>query len=627
MDYFLHNLLEMHRLVGYAGQILYVDLNTSKTRIEKLDVTVAKNFVGGLGLGLKLWLDNAHTCVEPLSADNPLVLSIGPLSGTVFPTGGNGHVFVSKSPASGAVAGSISHGSFGAELKRAGYDAVIITGKSPKPVYLWIDDASIQLLNANTFMGKSASETEDAIKEELGDYYIRVASIGIAGEKLSKIATITNEKTRTAGRIGLGAVMGSKNLKAIAVRGTHDVAVAAPNEFMNMVQDFTERMKGAATDKYIKIGTVADLLVHNQLNCLPTKNYSNARFENAEKVSGEALTDRYVAKIIACATCPMPCEHEVIIPEGPFKGVMTRMEYESLWALGPYCGVNQLDAIVKATELCYYYGLDAQSVGVTVGFLMDCHEKGVLTHDDLGGLDMHFGNAEALLTLIEKIGKREGIGDKFADGVKVAAEKVGKDSHKFAAHIKGLEITGYDLRCSKTAALTFATSYSGADNGNYSFDVNSKTDSYKDSSKYVAEMTNIDAIVNSLIVCEYSKPVFQNSYAEMASLYSLVTGDELTPEDLKQTAERINVLIRLINFREGMSRKDDVLPWKIMNIPIPDEGPAKGKVITQQELNILLDEYYALRGWTQNGVPTTEKLQEIGLKEYLNIVEDRQETR
>jgi aldehyde:ferredoxin oxidoreductase len=489
------------------------------------------------------------------------------------------------------------------------------------------DDASIQLLNANTLMGKSSSETEDAIKEELGDYYIRVASIGVAGEKLSKIATITNEKTRTAGRIGLGAIMGSKNLKAIAVRGTHDVAVASPNEFINMVQDFTERMKGDATDKYTKIGTVADLLVHNQLNCLPTNNYNNAHFEGAEKISGEALAARYVAKIIACATCPMPCEHEVIIPEGPFKGVMTRMEYASLWALGPYCGVSQLDVIVKATELCYYYGLDAQSVGVTAGFIMDCHEKGILTHDDLSGLDMHFGNAEALLTLIEKIGKREGIGDKFADGVKVAAEKIGKDSNKFAAHIKGLEVTGYDLRCSKTAALAFATSYSGADNDNYSFNIHNKTNSHKDSSKCVAETTDIDAIVNSLIVCEYSKNVFQKEYAEIANLYNLVTGDELTPEDLKQTSERINVLIRLINFREGMSRKDDILPWKVMNIPIPDEGPAKGKVVTQQELNILLDEYYAFRGWNQNGVPTTKKIREIGLDEYLSIVEDRQEIR
>ncbi len=616
----------MHRLFGYAGQILYVDLGTGKTRVEKLDEAVAKKFIGGLGLGLKLWMDNAQAGVDPLGAENPLVLAIGPVAGTMFPTGGNGHVFVSKSPASGAVAGSIAHGSFGAELKRAGYDAVILTGKSPKPVYLWIDDASVQLLNANQLLGKSASETEDTIKEELGDYYIRVASIGSAGEKISKIATITNEKTRTAGRIGLGAVMGSKNLKAIAVRGTHDVTVAKPDEFMGMVQDFQERMKGTATEKYTQLGTVEDLMVHNALNCLPTRNYSNAHFENAEKVSGEALNARYVAKIIACATCPMPCEHEVIIPEGPFKGAMTRMEYESLWALGPYCGVDRLDTVVKATELCYYYGLDAQSVGVTVGFLMDCHEKGILTHEDLGGLDAHFGNAEALLALVEKIGKREGIGDKLADGVKTAAEKIGKDSQKLAQHIKGLEVAGYDLRCFKTAALAFATSYSGADNDNYAFAAKGKVDHYnKGRSKHVAEMDDTDALTDSLMVCKYSKPAFQKEYAEMATLYGSVTGNKISPEELKRAAERINVLTRLINVREGLSRKDDTLPWKVLNEPIPDEGPAKGSVVTQKDLDALLDDYYKTRGWASNGVPTTAKLQELGLDEYSSVVEGKQE--
>lgn len=613
-------------MFGYAGQILFVDLSTGKTKVDKLDEAVAKKFIGGLGLGLKLWTDNAQIDVDPLSAENPIVLAIGPVAGTFFPTGGNGHVFVSKSPASGAVAGSVAHGSFGAELKRAGYDAVVITGKSSRPVYLWIDDASVQLLNANSLMGKSASETEDAIKEDLGDYYIRVASIGSAGEKLSKIATITNEKTRIAGRIGLGAIMGSKNLKAIAVRGTHDVAVAKPDEFMSMVQEFQERMMGPATEKYTKLGTVEDLLVHNALYCLPTRNYSNAHFENAEKISGEAINTRYTAKVIACATCPMPCEHEVIIPEGPFKGAMTRIEYESLWALGPYCGVDRLDAIIKAVELCYYYGLDAQSVGVTVGFLMDCHEKGILTHEDLGDLDAHFGNVEVLLQLIEKIGKREGIGDKLADGVKVAAEKIGKDSQQFAQHIKGLEVTGYDLRCFKTAALGFATSFSGAHGDSYAFDVRGKTDNYgKDRSKYVTQVNDIAAVFDSLMICMHSKPAFQKEYIEMAKLYTSITGIETSDEDIKHAGERISNLERLINFRIGMNRKDDTLPWKVMHEPIPDEGPTKGAVITQKDLDALLDDYYAVRGWSINGVPTTAKLQELGLEEYSKIAEDEKE--
>lgn len=611
-------------MFGYAGQILYVDLSTGKTHVEKLEESTAQKYLGGLGLGLKLWFDNSKALIGAFDSENPLVLAVGPLAGTLFPTGGNGHVFVSKSPASNAVSGTVAHGSFGAELKRAGYDAVVLTGKASKPVYLWIDDDSVQLLNANQLLGKSASETEDAIKEEIGDYYIRVASIGLAGEKLSKISCIINDKTRTAGRIGLGAVMGSKNLKAIAVRGTHDIVPASPEAFMDMVKDFHERMKGTATEKYTKLGTVEDILVHNVLNCLPTRNYSNSHFETAEKVSGEALNARYVAKIIACSTCPMPCEHEVIVPEGPYKGAMTRMEYESLWAMGPYCGVDKLDAVVKAVELCNYYGLDAQSTGVTVGFVMDCHEKGILSHQDLG-IDAHFGNADALLYLIEKIGKREGIGEQLADGVKIAAEKIGKDSHKLAQHIKGLEVSGYDLRCFKTAALGFAVSFSGSDNDDYAFDVKGKVDHYtKGRAKHVAELENIDHIVNSLMVCKFSKTAFHKDQAEFAKLYSLVTGYETSPEELRKVAERINTLLRLINIREGLKRKDDTLPWKVMHEPIPDEGSVKGALVTQKDLDSLLDDYYKTRGWTQNGVPTIVKLKELELESLSDIIESGQ---
>ncbi len=611
-------------MYGYAGQILYVNLSTSKTHVEKLDESTAKRYLGGLGLGIKLWFDNSKAGIDALDSENPIVLAIGPVAGTMFPTGGNGHVFVSKSPASGAVSGAVAHGSFGAELKRAGYDAVVLTGKSSKSVYLWIDDDSVQLLNANRLLGKSPSETEDALKEEIGDYYIRVASIGLAGEKLSKIACIINDKTRIAGRIGLGAVMGSKNLKAIAVRGTHDIIPATPDGFMEMVKEYHERMKGTATEKYTKIGTVEDVLVHNVLNCLPTRNYSNAHFENAEKVSGEALNARFVAKIIACSTCPMPCEHEVIVPEGPYKGTMTRMEYESLWAMGPYCGVDRLDAVVKAVELCNYYGLDAQSAGVTIGFVMDCHEKGILSHQDLG-VDAHFGNAEALLYIVEKMGKREGIGERLADGVKVAAEKIGKNSQKLAQQIKGLEVSGYDLRCFKTAALGFAVSYSGADNDNFAFDVKGKVDHYaKGRAKHVADLEDIDNLINSLMVCRFSKVVFHKEQAELAKLYSLVTGYETSPEEIRKIAERINTLTRLVNIREGLSRKDDTLPWKVMHESIPDEGPAKGAIVTHKDLDALLDDYYKTRGWTQNGIPTSAKLKELELDELSPIIESGQ---
>ena len=407
----------------------------------------------------------------------------------------------------------------------------------------------------------------------------------------------------------------------------HDIVVAKPDEFMDMVKEFHERMKGPSTQKYRILGTVENILVNNTMFCMPTRNYRNAHFEDAEQVSGEAVNERYVSKIIACSSCPMRCEHEAVVREGPYKGTMARIEYESLWAMGPYTGVNKLDAIIKAAELCNYYGLDAQSTGVTVGFVMDCHEKGILSHDDLGGIDAHFGNAEALLQLIEKIGKREGIGDVLADGVKVAAQKIGKSSEKLAQHIKGLEVTGYDMRCLKTAALSYAVSFRGADHNRssaYAIDLKGKVNrlkAEKGRGKLVKDLEDTFALLDSFIVCKNARGSFYKELEDMAKLYSLVTGSDMTVGELSSASERIMTLARLINLREGLSRKDDTLPWKVMNEPIPDEGPVKGAIVTQDELDLMLDDYYQARGWTLEGVPTTAKLRELGMDELKSIVE------
>jgi aldehyde:ferredoxin oxidoreductase len=618
-------------LHGYAGRILHVDLTTGKTHTEKLTTEYAKKYIGGIGLGMRLWLDNSKPNLDPLTPENPLVLALGPISGTMFPTGGNGHAFVAKSPETFAIGEAIAHGTFGAELKRAGYDAIIITGKAEKPTYLWIDDDSVQLLDASNLMGKSPAQTEETIKTDLGDYYIRVAAIGIAGEKLTRIASIINEKTRAAGRTGLGAVMGSKNLKAIAVRGTHDIIPAKPDQFMEMVQEFHERMKGPATKKYRTLGTPENVLVHNSLYCMPTRNYNNAHFEDADKVSGELLNEKYVAKIIGCNSCAMRCEHEVVVPEGPYKGTLTRMEYETLWAMGPYCGINRLDAIIKAMELANYYGMDAISTGVIVGFTMDCYENGILTKKDLDGIEANFGNSEALIQLIEKIGNRQGIGNTLAEGVRIAAKKIGKGAEKLAQHIKGLEVTGYDLRCLKTAALGFAVSFRGADHnrhGAYSFDVKGKVNrlkAEKGRGPMVRDMEDTYAVIDSLIICKFSRGTYYKGLVEMAKLYNLVTGIDMTAEELKQSGERINTVARVINIREGLGRKDDTLPWKVMNMPIPDEGPVKGAVVTQKELDLLLDDYYESRGWTLEGVPTLAKLKELGMDDLVSVVEGKQE--
>jgi aldehyde:ferredoxin oxidoreductase len=614
-------------LYGYAGRVLHVDLTTGKTHVEPLNEDYAKKYIGGIGLGMRLWLDHSKPEVDPFSPENPLSLTTGPISGTIWPTGGNGHAFVSKSPQSYGVGEAKSHGSFGTELKRAGYDAVIFKGKAEKPVYVWIDDDSVQLLDASHLMGKSPADTEDTIREELGDYYIRVAAIGPAGEKLVRIACIINDKTRAAGRTGMGAVMGSKNLKAIAVRGTHDVTVAKPEEFMEYVKEFHERMKGPATQKYRTLGTPENVLVHNSLSCMPTRNYNNSRFEGAEKVSGENLNERFVAKIIGCSSCAMRCEHICVVPEGPYKGTMTRMEYEPLWAMGPYCGVDRLDAIIKGMDLCNYYGIDAISAGVIVGFAMDCYEKGILTEKDFDGIDARFGNHEALVKIIEKMGKREGIGDILAEGVKTAGEKIGRGAEKLAQHIKGVEVTGYDLRCLKTAALGFAVSFRGADHnrhGAYAFDVKGKVNrlvAEKGRGKMVKDMEDVYTLIDSFIVCKFSRGTYYKELEDMTKLYILVTGIEMTPEEMKRSGERINNVARLFNIREGLGRKDDTLPYKVMHLPIPDEGPSKGAYVSQEELDLLLDDYYMARGWTREGIPTVEKLKELGMDDLIPIVE------
>ncbi|MCW3984302.1 MAG: aldehyde ferredoxin oxidoreductase family protein [Candidatus Bathyarchaeota archaeon] len=615
-------------MFGYAGKILYVDLATGKTRTEKLSEETARKYIGGIGLGMYLWLSNTKTRMDAFSPENPFVLALGPLSGTMFPTGGNGHAFISKSPSTNGVAEAVAHGTFGTELKRAGYDAVVITGKAEKPVYLWIDDDSVKLRDANHLWGRSPSETEDVIRDELGDYYIRVAAIGLAGEKLSKIASIINDKTHAAGRTGVGAVMGSKNLKAIAVRGTCDVAVAKPAEFLDLVQEFHERMKGPAAKKYRTLGSIESLAINNNLTCLPTNNYERAHFLGIDKISGEVLNEHFLAKIIACNSCAMRCEHEVIIRDGSYRGTMTRLEYDNVWALGPNCGVDQPNFIIKAAERCYYYGLDATSTGVAVGFLMDCHEKGLVSHEQLDGIDAHFGNANAVINLIEKIGKREGIGDILAEGVKVAAEKIGKNAYELAQHIKGLEVTGYDLRCLKTTALAAAVSFRGADHTRSNVlivDLKGKVNSLKAEKgrgKIVKDFEDVTNLLDSLMVCKNAKGTFYGELADIAKVYSITTGIQVTPEEMAVTAQRIQTLAKLINTRGGLTRKDDTLPWKVMNKPVPDDGPAKGAVVTQEELDLLLDDYYEARGWTKQGLPTQAQLKELGLEAFAHIVKE-----
>jgi len=617
--------------LSYIKRILYVDLTTGKTETKPLKDELAKKYIGGIGLGMKLWLDHSKAGIDPLSPENPLVFTTGPLTGTMAPSAGNSYAVVAKSPLTEGINESKAHGFFGAELKRAGYDAVIFTGKSDKLVYAWIDDDSVQLIDAQHLKGKSPQETEETIREEIGDYYIRVSAIGEAGEKLVRVACAINDEFRAIGRGGMGAVMGSKNLKAVAVRGTNDVNVANLEEFTEFVRTIHERMKGPATRKYRTLGTPENVLVLNALAALPTRNFSQATFEGAEKVSGEYLNERYIKKIIGCATCGMRCDHIALVPEGEYKGTTSRVEFECLWALGPLCGVDRLDAIIEAISLCDYYGLDGISTGVIVAFAMDLYENGIITKEDTDGLDLSFGNHEALVETVKRMGTRKGwLGDTLAEGSMRAAEKIDKGAEKYANHIKGMELPGYDLRTLKTAALGFSVSFRGAchlRSGAYSPDVKGKVDRFKiekGRGKIVMDGEDLYNVVDSLILCKFSRGVMYDGLKDMAKYYTLATGFEMTPEELIKAGERINNLARVINIREGRgTREYDTLPWKIMHVPVPDEGVAKGAVVNQKEFDTGLDDYYSVRGWTEDGIPTPEKLKELGLGDLVSIVKKK----
>jgi aldehyde:ferredoxin oxidoreductase len=518
-----------------------------------------------------------------------------------------------------------STGQWGAELRMAGYDIVVIKGKAPKPVYLWIDDESVQMMNASHLWGKTTWATEQLIRDELGDQNIRVSAIGPAGENLVRLACLINDHFRAAGRTGLGAVAGSKNLKAVAVRGTHDVSVADPGKLQEFCKDLYERAKGPATSKYRGLGTPANILVLNAQDAMPTRNYQSASFEGVETVSGEYLNEHFVTKIQGCSACPCRCEHIAEVREGPFKDAISRVEYEPTMAFGPYCGVSDLSAVIKAIEYCNLYGTDAIGTGIVIGFAMECYKKKLISKEDTGGLELEFGNGAAMVDMVKKIALREDIGALLAEGVKRASQKIGQGSEHFAMHIKGLEMTGYDARSLKTAALGYAVSRRGADhqrNGSYGWDLSGKVDRFKAEpgrGKLVMGDEDLYCVIDSMIICKFTRTIWK-VYDDIAKVYSLVTGIPMTAGDMEKAGERMSNLARLFNIREGLTRKDDSLPERIMTDPIPS-GIAKGSVTTQQDLDIMLDGYYEARGWTPMGVPEKTKLDELGLGSYAEIIE------
>ena len=586
---------------------------------------MARDFIGGAGFIAKMLVDYQKPGIDAFDPESPLVFATGAFCGTMVPGSSSKWGVGAKSPQSQAFGEAYSTGFFGGEMRRAGYDIVMITGKADKPSVLYLEDDSVQILDGTPYWGMDNWETEDAIKADLGDPSVRIASIGQAGENLVRFACVINDRLRAAGRTGMGAVMGSKHLKAVAIKGTKDVEIADVEGFKEFAKELYTRSMGPSTEKYRVLGTAANVLTLNKAAAMPTRNWQDAVFEGADTISGEYLNEHFVTKIQGCEACGSRCEHVATVKEGPFKGAIGRVEYEPTYSFGSCTGVAELDGVIRAVQLVDMYGMDALSAGVVVAFGMECFEKGIITTKDTGGIELKFGDKEAMCAMLKKIAFREDIGDVLAEGVKGASEKIGKGSEAWALHIKGVEMTGYDVRGLKTAALGYAVSRRGADHqrhGAYGPDLKGSVDRFtadKERGPLVVEGEDVYSVIDSLIVCKFNRGIWD--YDDMAKMYQIATGIPMTGDQIHLSGQRISNLAKIYNLREGLGRSADHLPIRVMKDPI-QSGVAKGQVVTQEDLDILLDGYYEARGWDKEGIPSKKKIDELGLSEYYKYLEE-----
>jgi aldehyde:ferredoxin oxidoreductase len=595
---------------GFCGRLLHIDLANGRSAHREIEASRLRACLGGIGLGTSLLHEYAPAGVDPLSSLNPLILVSAPFVGTGVTTTAKFAV-VTKSPLTGFIADSLSSSHFALELKRLGIDALVITGRAPSLVYVLVNHETIEIRSAAQVIGKTPEETQSFIRSDLRYPDAWVASIGLAGENQVRFATISNEG-RHAGRGGVGAVMGSKNLKAIAVRGYRDTSVARPADVDAMAETLRHRSLGSLTDKYRSIGTVANLAVFNRLGTLPTRNFQRATFDNAAAVSGEALTETHFSRRHGCASCTIRCERLFKSREGAEQ----RLEYETLFALGPLCGISDPDDVLAAASLCDTLGLDAISTGGTLGWAMEAADRGLLPQAKQLGL--RFGHGPGVLAAIRAIAARNGIGDLLAEGSRRASRAIGGNSSYWAMHVKGLELPGYDPRSLKTMALGLAVSPRGAchnRSGAYEADFSGAVDRLSSDparGPIVAASEDFSAVLDSLIVCKFLRKCFHDFYTEAAELLSHVTGWDYTAAELRRAGERIHTLKKLFNIREGWQPEDDSLPERLLNERLPT-GVAAGVSLSESELRAMVRGYYEARQWNEDGFIPARKLEELGI--------------
>lgn len=607
-------------MYGWHGSILRVDLTQRKTSVEDIDPVVARDFIGGRGWAIHYLYHEMDPAVDPLSPENKLIFATGPLTGTAAPTG-NRYMVVTKSPLTGALSCSNSGGRFPTELKRTGFDLVIFEGKASSPVYVWINDDQVEIRPADELWGKTVPQTEDALLQATTSR-ARVACIGPAGERLSRIAAIVNDKGRAAARSGVGAVMGSKNLKAVVVRGTREPALAdaaGMDELCRRLQTEVggDVRKGSALRTY---GTAYVPPVTNELGILPTRNFTTGVFEGVDGISGYVLTEKYLVRAKPCFRCPIGCGRETRVDEPEYQGQGEGPEYETISALGSACGVGNLAAITKANYLCNDLGLDTISTGMTIACAMELWEKGIITTADTGR-PLPFGDADAVIALVEAAGNRQGFGDWISEGSYRMAEHYGHP--ELAITAKKQEFPGYDPRGAQGMGLLYATANKGASHmaGDLAyaevFGTPVKIDPLATAGKagLIKRWQDSFAIIDSAGLCVFLavRYVFDKNVelwpTRLTELMNCATGSSYTPETLLEAGERVFNLERLFLLRAGFTAADDTLPRRMLEEPLT-EGPGQGRVV---DLAQMLPEFYRLRGWDSAGVPVTEKLAALRL--------------
>ncbi|MCF8068173.1 MAG: aldehyde ferredoxin oxidoreductase family protein [Desulfobacterales bacterium] len=610
-------------MLGYFGKYLRVNLSNRKIEICDLNKDLIKNYMGGAGIAAWFLYKESSPETDPLGPENPLIAFTGPFTGTAVPSASRHHM-MARSPLTGLIGESNVGGSWSTHFKKSGYDGIVVTGKADTPVYLWIHDDGVEIRDAQNIWGKDSYMSAEWLKMETSKK-ATAAVIGQAGEKCVPIAGIPHigNIVRAAARTGLGAVMGSKNLKAMVAYGTKEISIADTDALKKDIRALMPHIK-SVTEAFRKYGTSGGIATYEEIGNFPIKNWAGSRWAGAVKVSGVAMHDTILSGRKACLNCPIMCGRHIKINEGPYAPMDCEgPEYESIGTLGGECMVDDLPAICKANELCNGYGLDTISTGATIAFAMEAFERGIITTGDTDGIKLTFGNANALVEMVHKIGRQEGIGVMVGEGSKRMAEKIGKNSTEFAVHVKGLEPSAHDPRRFFSHAVNYATAARGAcHNASWShpyelslsmpeIDILEPQDAYQIEGKaeFTAKLQNMNTLFDTLVICRFVQVGKAVNITNTVNWLNMITGREMKIEDVMSVGERVFNLKRLYNTRIGINKKDDLLPPRFLSRNRLGEG------LTNQlpPMDQLLNDYYEYRGWNKDGQPTDKTINNLKL--------------